>query len=103
MSKFSDLRDKFDKDVEELQYHCQHQPSDWMRYEWAPGHSMGQVIVCLECNKIIESRSWGDVPPPPSPLQEDDPGILLKDAGKKANTKPREEVPAPYSYKRFLP
>jgi len=54
---YEELKDKFTRDVAILQANCEHRPSEWMQYMWAPGHSAGQVKVCLDCNKILKSSN----------------------------------------------
>ena len=51
-----ELRNKFDKDLEELQNNCKHEKSDWMPYSWAPGHFGNMVLVCEVCEKILERK-----------------------------------------------
>lgn len=49
-----ELRDKFEKDLKELQDACKHEESEWMEDYWAPGHYSGMVNVCNYCEKILE-------------------------------------------------
>jgi hypothetical protein len=58
MSKAKELRDKFEKDLKELQDNCPHTDSEWMPFMWAPGHFGPKVRVCGECDKILEQEKW---------------------------------------------
>jgi hypothetical protein len=54
MSKAKELRDKFDKELKDLQDNCPHTETEEMPYMWAPGHyADNNVIVCKECDKIV--------------------------------------------------
>jgi hypothetical protein len=56
MSKASELRNKFKRDLRDLQNTCPHIESAWMQHMWAPGHiSPGKVKVCSECEKILNT------------------------------------------------
>lgn len=55
MSKAKELRDKFNKELKELQDSCPHIESEWMSHMWAPGHySPYKVRVCKSCEATIE-------------------------------------------------
>jgi len=60
-SKAKELRDKFEKDLKELQDNCPHTESTWMPYMWAPGHFGPKVRSCNECDKILEQEEWEPV------------------------------------------
>jgi len=60
-SKAKELRDKFEKDLKELQDNCPHKDSTWMPYMWAPGHFGPKVRSCNECDKILEQEKWEPV------------------------------------------
>lgn len=49
-----ELREKYEKDLKELQDHCPHEEYEELPYEFAPGHSYGYVNVCKRCEKIKE-------------------------------------------------
>lgn len=51
-----ELRQKFETDLNQLQDNCKHEKiSDWMDYEWAPGHSSPiKVRTCAICEKIMD-------------------------------------------------
>lgn len=48
------LRAKFETDLSFLQAQCEHNKSEWMASEFAPGHTAGSVMVCLNCEKVME-------------------------------------------------
>jgi len=53
------MRARHRKEISTLQLNCKHKDlSNWMSYEWAPGHSSGLVKVCNTCDKIIEEKSY---------------------------------------------
>ena len=54
MSEAKKLRDKFEKELSELQDSCEHPSSTWMDWAWAPGHIWGRVRVCDRCEKVLE-------------------------------------------------
>lgn len=58
MKTAKQLRDKFEKDLEELRKKCKHsKKSDWMEQHWAPGHSTGSVVkICEICEEVVESK-----------------------------------------------
>lgn len=64
MNKAEKLREKYLSDLEDLQLTCTHKEStDWMRQEWAPGHSSGyELKVCTECNVITAQRPSEKLP-----------------------------------------
>ena len=53
------LREKYNKDLEELQDTCKHiDKSEWMIEEWPPAHTTGwEVIQCNTCWKLLERKS----------------------------------------------
>lgn len=51
------LTEEFDRRLFHLQESCKHESSKWTRKERALGHGSGQVLVCLRCEKILETRS----------------------------------------------
>ena len=61
MSKAKELRDKFEKDLKDLQDNCPHTESTWRLSEWAPGHLGPKVKMCNECDKILEQEIWKPV------------------------------------------
>ncbi len=49
-----ELRDKFKKDLENLQETCPHDSWEQLEYSFAPGHFTGHMVnVCIKCEKII--------------------------------------------------
>ncbi len=53
-----EMRIRHKQEIEDLQNNCKHTDiSDWRRYEWAPGHSSGEVKVCKVCG-VIREKSW---------------------------------------------
>jgi hypothetical protein len=54
MKSAKKLREEFNKKLRTLQDNCQHQVTQVMPYEWAPGHYGGDVEVCLFCEKIVK-------------------------------------------------
>jgi len=59
MTTAKQLRDKFEKDLKQLQDNCKHEPSDWMEHVWAPSHYSGfQVKQCNNCWKIIKYKTY---------------------------------------------
>lgn len=55
MSKAKELRDKFKTDLKELQDNCPHKEIEKMPYSRVPGHNYGDCLICLECDKILET------------------------------------------------
>lgn len=52
-----ELKDKYDKDLKELQERCEHKNTTWCTEEWIIGHSTGyQVLSCSDCWKVIKRR-----------------------------------------------
>ena len=51
------LRKNYEKKLSELQKNCTHKKSKWMEYQWAPGHSYGEVLVCERCDKILDRKN----------------------------------------------
>jgi hypothetical protein len=49
------LREELARRLSNLQESCEHEESEWMPFEWAPGHRSGRVRVCNRCEKILES------------------------------------------------
>lgn len=70
MSKAKELREKFDKELKELQDNCLHEKTNILPFMWAPGHYSGKVEFCIECDKILRN-----VPDP------DEPQLMLSFAG----------------------
>ena len=52
-----ELREKFEKDLKELQDNCLHEEKKWLPYMWAPGHFAGEVLTCLKCEKILKKKT----------------------------------------------
>jgi len=50
------LREKFEKDLKELQDNCEHPSSTWMINGMIPGHYFGEVLVCDLCEKVLGNR-----------------------------------------------
>lgn len=57
-----ELRAQFELDLHDLQEACTHEHSEWMQSEFAPGHTVGSVKVCTNCEKVIEASSEGGLP-----------------------------------------
>ena len=57
------IRKRHEKEIEDLQSECKHEDvSDWMMYQWAPGHFSHNVKACLFCGKIVRSDAKPFVP-----------------------------------------
>jgi hypothetical protein len=54
MSKASELREKYEADLQLLQIRCTHENTGIFPYYWAPGHSNGTCKYCKECEAILE-------------------------------------------------
>ena len=56
---YDELKEEFDKNVEELQTKCKHEDvSEWMDEWWAIMHSTGWVIKrCNICNKVVARKT----------------------------------------------
>ena len=50
------LREEFERRLSHLQESCKHEKAEWMNVEWAPGHFLGRELVCLRCEKILQTR-----------------------------------------------
>lgn len=54
------MRERHEREIKALQDACRHEKiSDWMPFEWAPGHIAGEVRVCETCGKTVEERGTG--------------------------------------------
>ncbi len=51
------IREEFDRRLSHLQESCKHENSRWTEKERTLGHGSGQVLVCLRCEKILETRN----------------------------------------------
>jgi len=51
------LREDLARRLSDLQESCKHEGSEWMPFEWAPGHLSGEVRVCTICEKVLENDS----------------------------------------------
>jgi len=53
------LKEKYEKELKELQEDCKHEDiSDWLTEEWAPAHSTGWLVKsCNICWKIIQRKT----------------------------------------------
>jgi len=52
------MRARHEQELNDLQTNCSHVTlSNWMPYQWAPGHTLGEVKVCATCGKIMQ-RSY---------------------------------------------
>jgi hypothetical protein len=58
MSKIQELKEKHKTEIEALQKSCPHIKYQWLPFQWAPGHYDGEVLVCEECEKILEKRPF---------------------------------------------
>ena len=56
MKSFIQLQKEFDDRVKKMQDKCKHKETRWMTHMWAPGHTDGNVLVCLFCNKILDRK-----------------------------------------------
>ena len=54
MMNAKELRVEFEAALKEIQDCCMHQKSEWMDNSYAPGHTLGSVRVCLNCEKVLE-------------------------------------------------
>lgn len=50
------MRERHQKEINQLQTQCKHEISDWRDFMWAPGHCSGKVKVCEWCGKIVENK-----------------------------------------------
>ncbi len=50
------LREEFERRLTHLQESCKHDKAEWMEIEWAPGHFSGRGLVCLRCEKILQTE-----------------------------------------------
>lgn len=50
------LRYQYEQDLMDLQSNCPHGKSEWMENQFATGHTTGVVKVCVNCEKILESK-----------------------------------------------
>jgi hypothetical protein len=51
------MRERHKKEIDMLQLNCKHKKiSNWMDYQWAPGHWGYPVKICLFCGKIMKER-----------------------------------------------
>lgn len=59
MKTYSELKEEFDKNVEDLQSKCKHEDvSDWIVECWAIAHVTGwQVKVCNICRKVVARKT----------------------------------------------
>lgn len=54
MKTASELREKFNSDLIELQNNCKHENCELLDYEFAPGHFSGMKInICKICEKVV--------------------------------------------------
>ena len=54
MSAIEKMKERHEKEIEELQNKCEHKQATIMSHYWAMGHYSGyDVEVCNECGKII--------------------------------------------------
>jgi hypothetical protein len=61
MENAKEMNERHAKEMKTLQEKCEHKNiSDWIRYEYAPGHGCGEVKVCKFCDKITET-SWDNL------------------------------------------
>lgn len=54
MSKAQELRERYEKDLKDLQEACPHKETCVLPNCWAPAHCFGEVEVCIECDKVIK-------------------------------------------------
>lgn len=48
-----ELREKFERDLEELQKKCKHEKSEKVLWEYGPGHYGEVVNLCVRCEKVL--------------------------------------------------
>lgn len=53
------LKDKYEADLKTLKENCKHPDiSDWMKQEWAPGHSTGSLVkICNVCWSKVDEKN----------------------------------------------
>lgn len=51
------MRKRHAKEIKALQAACHHKKAEWLPYEYAPGHLMGEVLLCRRCGEYLDSRS----------------------------------------------
>jgi len=56
MENIEQMKERHEKEIEDLQSKCSHPESEWMPYMWAPGHFGPNVKVCRSCGKIVEKE-----------------------------------------------
>lgn len=61
MKTAKELREKFEKDLKELQDNCKHKDTEWLPNLFAPGHFHGQVKVCKKCSKRLEEKAGDNI------------------------------------------
>ena len=52
---FKRMKQRHEKEIQELQDSCLHKTHSRMPYMWAPGHLGNDVEVCGDCGKILEN------------------------------------------------
>jgi len=59
MKTYNELKEEFDKNVEDLQNKCKHEDvNDWIVEWWAVAHATGwQIKVCNICNKVVARKT----------------------------------------------
>lgn len=53
-SEWDKLRDKYNEDVDKLQNSCSHSETEFVEFQWAPGHIDGIYKVCKRCHKRLD-------------------------------------------------
>jgi hypothetical protein len=55
MEDIERMRDRHEREIEELQRNCEHLKHHRSAYMWAPGHFGNDVEVCETCGKILKT------------------------------------------------
>ena len=50
------LREEFERRLSHIQGSCAHEKAEWMNVKRAPSHSLGRGLVCLRCEKVLQTR-----------------------------------------------
>ena len=57
MKTYNELETEFKRKVAWLQKRCLHQHISILPYMWAPGRFSEEVEICLDCNKVLKTRT----------------------------------------------
>lgn len=57
MKTAQQLKEDYENKLKKLQEKCKHKDTTWLTYMWAIGHSDGEALICLNCEKILDRRN----------------------------------------------